>query len=615
MTEVKSHDVPSGHEVASKVVAQGGPIQYTARDIAWMEAHPKSTQMVSSVSSFIGWAVLLGVSPVLGYVFGQWPGAIAGVVISLFIFAYTKGYAKGGTGLVSWLTLIGGGVLGYQFGGWAGAIIGAVGFFIGSAVIMGGRRGKAQARTVHAAWQAAGEPRLAPPRPGQTHAERTKEIMAAVNAYEATLKQEMVFDRCKLVGVPLSNPNGGSVIDQGHILQMARRAYADPAYYDQYRFGPRGDRYVFWAKNGLTSLHGNLEAAEGMPWATDPGLRERVIPLVKVELAEARLLAGATPSEAVAELNAALGPPNLAAMFLSEAKARQVAKTWWADYGRMAAELQATQQPGVSAHANHADPQSPTDSAFATKPKGSGSDVQVARVGSPPQRSYWRQALIVALAFASVYAFLQSAFTPADLVLPLALIGFGAVPHVRGKEPGGLHRVIRRLLGWLLIALTGLTLFFSVALLFLGHFDWTQLVNGLLAAGGMMFTAYLFTARVDVAEPMVSAQARPADRPAPVEVHAADKIETPAQHTTEAETYRRLAQRNDLPPETRAWAARMAAKSDASVRQALEAMLKANVAENSSEVEAEQCAACGHRWAAHGYSDQDCADCSCERFS
>jgi hypothetical protein len=551
----------------------------------------------------------------------------------------------------AWLLLIGGGVGGYFVAGWPGAIIGALVLFVGSAMIMGGRRGKAQARTLHAAWKAAGEPGLGPPRPGQTHAERTKEIMTAVNAYEATLKQEMVFDRCKLVVVPLSNPNGGSVIDQSHILEMARRAYADPAYYDQYRFGPRGDRYVFWATNGLTSLHGNLEeAAAYMPWAADPGLRERVVPLVKVELAEALLQAGATPTEAVAELNAALGPPNLAAMFLSGAKGRQVAKTWWADYGRMAAELRATpfgaqqtQQPVVSAQANHTDPQAPTDGAFATKPNASGSGVQVARVGSP-QRSYWRQALIVALAFACGYAFLQSEFTPTDLVFPLALIGFGAVPHVRGKEPGGLHRVIRRLLGWLLMALTGLTFFFSVALLFLGHFDWTQLVNGLLAAGYMMFTAYLFTAGVDVAEPVVSAQARTADRPAPAEVHAANKIGTPSQHPVEAKAYLRLAQDNNPPPETRAWATRMAAKraSHANLQTleapksdlylALEASLKAEqakrqqaqvhasdalaVATVSSEIEAEQCGTCGHQWAAHGYTwTTDCADCACTQFS
>jgi hypothetical protein len=92
-------------EVARKIIAQGGPVAYTAHDIAWMEAHPTAAQLVRSVMLDYPLGVLLGVGPVLGYVFGEWPGCVAGVVISLFIFAYTRSYVSGQTGLVSWLRI------------------------------------------------------------------------------------------------------------------------------------------------------------------------------------------------------------------------------------------------------------------------------------------------------------------------------------------------------------------------------------------------------------------------------------------------------------------------------------------------------------------------------
>jgi hypothetical protein len=187
---VQVESTEAGREVARKIVAQGGPVAYTAQDIAWMEAHPTAAQLVSSVFSIIGWGVLLGVGPVLGYVFGEWPGAIAGVVISLFIFAYTRGYVRGQTGLVSWLTLIGGGILGYQFSGWAGAIAGALALFVGSAFIMGGSRGRREARDLFESWKAAGEPGLALRRPGETDAERQQAIFEAVQAYKLTREQQ-----------------------------------------------------------------------------------------------------------------------------------------------------------------------------------------------------------------------------------------------------------------------------------------------------------------------------------------------------------------------------------------------------------------------------------------
>jgi hypothetical protein len=321
-----------------------------------MEAHPTATQMVSSVFSIVGWGILLGIVPVLGYLMGDWSGAVAGVVISMFIIGYMRGYVRGQTGLVSWLTLIGGGVLGYQFGGWAGAIAGALGLFVGSAFIMGGRRGRREARELFASWKAAGEPGLGPRPPGATDAQRQRAIFAAVQAYKLSQdrerRQEMVFDRCKLVGE--------GVIDHRQILEMARHAYADSAYYDQYRFGHRMDRFAFWAMNGLTSLHGNPEeAAMCMPWASDPGLRERVVPLVKVELAEALLQAGATPSDAVTEVNASLGPPNLAAMFLGGAKGRRVAERWSKDYGSKAAARKSRLERLQASHADRRAPEQP----------------------------------------------------------------------------------------------------------------------------------------------------------------------------------------------------------------------------------------------------------------
>ncbi len=94
------------------------------------------------------------------------------------------------------------------------------------------------------------------------------------------------MDRAKLVGE--------GVIDPTQLLAIAGRAYSDPDYSGNYR-AQHIDRMAFWAENGLTSLHGNPTDATGyMPWGWDRTLRERVVPALKLELAEA-LFARAQP--------------------------------------------------------------------------------------------------------------------------------------------------------------------------------------------------------------------------------------------------------------------------------------------------------------------------------
>jgi hypothetical protein len=113
------------------------------------------------------------------------------------------------------------------------------------------------------------------------------------------------------------------------------------------------------------------------------------------------------------------------------------------------------------------------------------------------KQSYWRHAVIVAVVFAFLYAFAQREFMVASLIFPLGMVAFGALPRVRGHEPRGLHRIIRRGVGWLLITLVGLTITLLVALLVLGRFDRSQLWSGLFGVCYLIFTAHLFTAAVE----------------------------------------------------------------------------------------------------------------------
>ncbi len=99
-------------------------------------------------------------------------------------------------------------------------------------------------------------------------------------------RYQLLMDRAKLVGE--------GVIDPTQLLAIAGRAYSDPDYSGNYR-AQHIDRMAFWAENGLTSLHGNPTDATGyMPWGWDRTLRERVVPALKLELAEA-LFARAQP--------------------------------------------------------------------------------------------------------------------------------------------------------------------------------------------------------------------------------------------------------------------------------------------------------------------------------
>src|SRR5207302_1378261 len=74
---------------------------------------------------------------------------------------------------------------------------------------------------------------------------------------------------------------------------------------------------------------------------------------------------------------------------------------------------------------------------------------------------------------------------------------FGAVPHIRGHAPRGLHRNIRRGVGWLLTAVLGLTITLSIVLLVLGRFDGSQLWRVLFGVGYLIFTGHLFTSAAD----------------------------------------------------------------------------------------------------------------------
>jgi hypothetical protein len=89
----------------------------------------------------------------------------------------------------AWLWLLGGGVAGYVVGGWPGAIVGAFVFFVGSAAVIGSVRGRREARTVYAAWVAAGRPGLAPRRPDATDEEYAEAMFHAMEAYKTTREQ------------------------------------------------------------------------------------------------------------------------------------------------------------------------------------------------------------------------------------------------------------------------------------------------------------------------------------------------------------------------------------------------------------------------------------------
>jgi len=108
----------------------------------------------------------------------------------------------------------------------------------------------------------------------------------------------------------------------------------------------RPDRVDFWIMEGLT-LGGDQRIGKGliegdladgvryMPWGDEPALRNYAVPVLKLELADALLEAGVSAGEAASEVNAAIGPPNLALMGWGgthTAGGRRTAKDWWNKY-------------------------------------------------------------------------------------------------------------------------------------------------------------------------------------------------------------------------------------------------------------------------------------------
>src|SRR5207237_10873218 len=93
------------------------------------------------------------------------------------------------------------------------------------------------------------------------------------------------------------------------------------------------------------------DGVQYMPWRTDPALRKCSVLVLKVELAEALLDAGVPAADAAAEVNAAIGPPNLGWMGWGSIRTpggRRTAKHWWHQYQSAVWELSATPPPPTS---------------------------------------------------------------------------------------------------------------------------------------------------------------------------------------------------------------------------------------------------------------------------
>lgn len=122
-------------------------------------------------------------------------------------------------------------------------------------------------------------------------------------------------------------------------------------------------------------------------------------------------------------------------------------------------------------------------------------------VGRPTTPSYWRHALIGAAFFALV-GFLRAQDLVGTFLVEIGFIASGLVPHARRQEAREFHRGIRRVLGWVGTALSGLTITLlvivtPVLLIFFGKFDFSQVIDGVVAIGYLGFTAYLFRTPVD----------------------------------------------------------------------------------------------------------------------
>ena len=109
-------------------------------------------------------------------------------------------------------------------------------------------------------------------------------------------------------------------------------------HFRQYVF-TKEDRFHLWAAHGMTGISADeLSERDGvqyMPWGRDAAMRERAVPVLKIELADALLRAGVRADDAAAEVNAALGPPNLTRMgwgSIGTAGGRRSAQSWWQQY-------------------------------------------------------------------------------------------------------------------------------------------------------------------------------------------------------------------------------------------------------------------------------------------